>query len=184
MTKQLKWMLLALGVLAILFLVNREGQEKLKYQSEQLISMDIKDIYTFHLGQINDSLTLVFDGTQWKIEGHDTLRVKEIVLENFFAWLSEIKRGTKVSQNPDNWDKYNVGDSTGTRLTLLDKKGVALLDIYVGRSSSNWSLSNVRNVGEKDVYQTDQNMIYRLNIQPDNWGEKPPEADSTAIDSL
>ena len=88
-----------------------------------------------------------------------------------------------VSKNKNNWDKFNVGDSTGTNLVLRDFNKNILSRIIVGSSKSEWSSSNIRVNDEVEVYQTNENISWQLNTSPTYWGELP-KADTTRTDSL
>ena len=101
-------------------------------------------------------------------------------------FLNLLKRASLVSMSQAKWDKFNVGDSTGTLLVLKDHNSEYLGRITVGRSGAEWSASNIRVGDEVEVYQTNENIAWQLNTSPTYWGEvpPPPEPDSTAIDSL
>ena len=101
-------------------------------------------------------------------------------------FLNLLKRTSLVSMSQDKWDKFNVGDSTGSLLVLKDHNSEYLGRITVGRSGAEWSASNIRVGDEVEVYQTNENIAWQLNTSPTYWGEvpPPPEPDSTAIDSL
>jgi len=101
-------------------------------------------------------------------------------------FLNLLKRASLVSMSQAKWDKFNVGDSTGTLLVLKDHNSEYLGRITVGRSGAEWSASNIRVGDEVEVYQTNDNIAWQLNTSPTYWGEvpPPPEPDSTAIDSL
>jgi hypothetical protein len=186
MTKQLKWLLTALGILVVLVLVNQMNQKKHTITKKDLFNVAKEDIYGIEVSKQGDTLKLTFDGSAWQIEGHDSLQVKTTIMDNFFNRVMKTKRTSLVSRNKEKWDKFNVSDSLGTRLRLMDAEGNVLTDIVLGRSTADWSVNNVRVEGENEVYQTDQSIIYQLQTRPNYWGEVPPpsEPDSTKVDSL
>ncbi|MFQ6612527.1 MAG: hypothetical protein ACE5D2_05435 [Fidelibacterota bacterium] len=186
MTKQLKWLLTVLGVLVVLFLFNQLSQQKHTARRSDLFKAAKEDIYGIEVYQQNDSLRLIFDGNQWHIDGHDSLQVKATIMDNFFNRVLKTKKASLVSRNREKWDKFNVSDSLGTRLRLLDADNTVLEQVVIGRSTADWSVNNLREMGKDEVYQTDQNILYQLQTRPNYWGEvpPPPESDSTTIDSM
>ncbi len=186
MGNTMKWLLAALGVLLLLYGITQLQQRGLQSSSEQVFDITRADVYGIHITNDSDSLLLRFDGVKWNIANHDSLQVKENTLNNFFARILDLKRTSLISKNPDKWDKFMVGDSTGTYLQLLDISGGTLGTIIVGRSNADWSTSNMRVGDEVEVFQTSENISRLLNTSPTYWGQvppPPPETDSTAIDT-
>jgi len=186
MTKQIKWLLTALGILVVLFLVNQMNQKKHTVTKKDLFTIEKEDVYGIEVSKQGDTLKLIFDGSDWQIEGHDSLQVKTTIMDNFFNRVMKTTRTSLVSRKKEKWDKSNVSDSLGTRLRLLDAEGQVLTEVVLGRSTADWSVNNVRIEGENEVYQTDQSIIYQLQTQPNYWGAvlPPPKPDSTKVDSL
>ncbi|MEA1881524.1 MAG: hypothetical protein U9N31_03920 [Candidatus Marinimicrobia bacterium] len=186
MGKNMKWLLIVLGVLVVLFGINQLKQSSLGSSSEQVFEIERDDIFSFDISQGEESISLVYNGENWFIDGNDTLVVKEHTMNGFFDRVLKVKRTSLVSKNQNKWDKFNVGDSTGTHLNLKDHNGESLGLITVGKSAAEWASSNIRIGDEVEVYQTNENISWQLNTSPTYWGEAPPslEADSTAADSL
>ena len=116
MGKHIKWLLFALGVLLVLFSINQLQQRNLGSNSDQIFSLKRDDVFQFQITKGNESVSLTFNGESWSIDGNDTLLVKENTINGFFNNVLKVKRTSLVSKNAKNWDKYNVGDSTGTCL--------------------------------------------------------------------
>ena len=186
MGKNMKWLLIALGVLVVLFGVNTIQQNKFTSKSDDVFNLDRSDVFQINIAQGKDSISLSFNGESWAIDGNDTLQVKVNTMDQFFESVLNVKRTSLISKNAEKWDKFNVGDSTGSLLVLKDHNSESLGRITVGRSSAEWSASNIRVGDEVEVYQTNDNIAWQLNTSPTYWGEvpPPPEPDSTAIDSL
>jgi len=186
MGKRMKWLLIILGILVILFGINRFQQSSLGSQSDQVFDIEREDVFNFNISKGDNSISLSFNGENWSIDGNDTLRVKENTINNFFNAVLKVKRTSLVSKNQKKWDKYNVGASTGTQLVLMDHDGKSLGQVTVGRSGVEWASSNIRLGNEVEVYQTNENISFQLNTTPTYWGEVPPlpVPDSTAVDSL
>jgi hypothetical protein len=186
MGKNTKWLLIVLGIFVVLFGINQLQQSNLGSSSDQVFEIEREDVFNFDISSGVETISLSFNGESWAIDGNDTLVVKENTINNFFDKVLKVTRTSLVSRNQAKWDKFNVGDSTGTLLVLKDHNSESLGRITVGRSGAEWSASNIRVGDEVEVYQTNENIAWQLNTSPTYWGEvpPPPEPDSTAIDSL
>ena len=117
---RIKWLVFSLLILIILFLINTYQQSSRETNSYNLFNIDREDIFNIDISKSDDSISLYFDGQAWSIQGNDTLIVKENSINGFFNNVLKSKRTSLVSKNKNNWDKFNVGDSTGTHLSLKD----------------------------------------------------------------
>ena len=180
---KMKWLFIALPILIVVFLFNSFQQSKLGTNSNQIFEIEKKDIFNIDISKADENISLFFDGQNWSIDGNDTLVVKENTVDGFFNSVLKVKRTSMVSKNKNNWDKFNVGDSTGTNLVLRDYNNEILSKIIVGSSKAEWSSSNIRINDEVEVYQTNENISWQLNTSPTYWGEVP-KPDTTSTDSL
>ena len=73
MGKHMKWLLLALGVLLVLFSINQLQQRNLSSNSDQIFSLKRDDVFQFQITKGNESVSLTFNGESWSIDGNDTL---------------------------------------------------------------------------------------------------------------
>lgn len=180
---KMKWLFIALPILIVVFLFNSLQQSKLGTNSNQIFEIEKEDIFNIDISKADENISLFFDGQNWSIDGNDTLVVKENTINGFFNSVLKVKRTSMVSKNKNNWDKFNVGDSTGTNLVLRDYNNEILSKIIVGSSKAEWSSSNIRINDEVEVYQTNENISWQLNTSLTYWGEVP-KPDTTSTDSL
>ena len=180
---KMKWLFIALPILIVVFLFNSLQQSKLGTNSNQIFEIEKEDIFNIDISKADENISLFFDGQNWSINGNDTLVVKENTINGFFNSVLKVKRTSMVSKNKNNWDKFNVGDSTGTNLVLRDHNNEILSKIIVGSSKAEWSSSNIRINDEVEVYQTNENISWQLNTSLTYWGEVP-KPDTTSTDSL
>ena len=183
MNKYKGW-IFGLIILIILFAISQFNQNSLSSKSDQVFSIKRDDIFGIEIHELSDSISLSFNGDTWSIDGHDSLIVKENTINSFFEKILDLKRTTLISRNSSKWDKFMVGDSTGTHLIFLDYNNESIGKIIVGRSNAEWSSSNIRIGDAIEVYQSNENISWQLNTSPTHWGEvpEPLSADSLDID--
>ena len=183
MNKYKGW-IFGLIILIILFAISQFNQNSLSSKSDQVFSIERDDIFGIEIHELSDSISLSFNGDTWSIDDHDSLTVKENTINSFFEKILDLKRTTLISRNSSKWDKFMVGDSTGTHLIFLDYNNESIGKIIVGRSNAEWSSSNIRIGDAIEVYQSNENISWQLNTSPTHWGEVPEtlSADSLDID--
>ena len=186
MTKQAKVSLIVLAALVILYFINTRMQDKYTAKDINLFSKDREHITRIYVQKNDEELELVKVDTLWTITNHDSLNVKNSIINNFFDDIEGISREeSPVSTNPKNWSKYSVDDSAGTHLTLYGLNDKELGRYVLGRSKTNWSQNAIRINDGSSVYLTTKNILHRLQTKPTYWGEKPkPPEEEAKEDSL
>ena len=175
MTKNLKISLIVLVALVGIYLLNLRSQGKLESISTSIFTDDPEDIFKIIIQTGEGTIELVRVDTMWNISGNDTLVTKPRSIDNLFDKVLNTNRGTIISENPDNYDKYSIDDSTGTHLAVINSKGESVGNYVFGRSKSDYSRSYIRIGDDPRVYLADQNVIYMLSTRETYWGEKPKE---------
>jgi hypothetical protein len=173
MTKNLKIYLIVLVVLIGIYLLTIRSQGKYESTSSAIFTEDPKEIFKVLIQQGEKTIELARIDTIWKISGNDTLVTKSRSIENLFDKVLKINRGTIISENPDNYGKYSLDDTTGTHLAVINSKGKAVGYYIFGRSKSDYSRSYVRVGDDPKVYLADQNVLYMLSTRETYWGETP-----------
>jgi len=186
MTKQAKVSFIVLAGLVILYFINTRMQDKYTARDTDLFSKDREHITRIYVQKNAEELELVKVDTVWTITNHDSLNVKNSIINNFFDDIEGISREeSPVSTNPKNWSKYSVDDSAGTHLTLYGLNDKELGRYVLGRSKTNWSQNAIRINDGSSVYLTTKNILHRLQTKPTYWGEKPkPPEEEPKEDSL
>ena len=175
MTKNLKISLIVLVILIGIYLINIRSQSKLKSTYTAIFIDDPENIFKFLIQNGKEAIELARVDTMWRISGNDTLEVKSQSMDNLFDKVLKVNRGTIISENQNNYEKYSVDDSTGTHLAVIDSKGETIGYYVFGRSNSDYSRSYVLVGSDPKVYLADQNVTYMLQTRPTYWGEKPKE---------
>ena len=76
-----------------------------------------------------------------------------------------------MTEKEEKWGAFNIGDSTGTHLALIDYNGNTLSYFVFGRSNSDYARCYVRKNQEQEVHLVNQNLMYFLQTSPQYWGE-------------
>ena len=169
MTKNFKIALIVLITLIGIYL----SLSKHESTSTAIFTEDPEDIFKILIQQGEEAVELARLDTIWKISGNDTLVTKTRSIENLFDKILKVNRGTIISEDPKNYGKYSLDDSTGTHLAVINSKGEAMGYYIFGRSKSDYSRSYVRIGADPKVYLADQNVLYMLSTRETYWGEKP-----------
>ena len=183
MAKQLKWMGFVLVFLIAIYAINSTQQKKYNAKSDLIFDIDRDDVFALEISTASEYLKLKYDGETWSIDAHDSLTVKTNTIGSFFNTMISLKKTSLVSKNPENWDKFMVGDSTGTHLKFIDYNNEMLSKIVVGRSNAEWSTSNIRIGDSPEVYHTSENVSWQINPSPSYWGEVVEPDSANLFDS-
>ena len=175
MTKNVQIALIILVILVGIYFLNKSSQTKFESMSEAIFNDEPEDIFKFLIQQDQEAIELSRVDTLWRISGNDTLEVKSRSMDNLFDKVLKVNRGTIISENPENYGKYSVDDSTGTHLAVINSKGETVGYYVFGRSKSDYSRSYIRIGDDPKVYLVDQNVTYMLATRETYWGEKPKE---------
>ncbi|MBT3589217.1 MAG: hypothetical protein HOK52_01170 [Candidatus Marinimicrobia bacterium] len=174
MTKTLQYSLGILAVLAVLFLVNQKSQTKFEISSDRIYTGDADAISKIIIKEKDQSITLVKSDSTWSISDVDTLIMKNHQINNFFDKVVTLEKEILISKNPEKWNIFNVGDSTGKWFTLMDENDISLGEFVIGQGKD-YSRNFIR-IGDKpEVYRTNVNVQYLLNTNATFWGEVPPK---------
>ncbi len=164
-------------MLVIAYFANSYFQNKYTTRSSEIFSGNPEDVYKVLIQSAGNAIELSKEADTWVISGNDTLVMRQNRIDNLLTSVLQVNRETLVSNNPDNWSKFSVDDSTGTHLALIDASGSTIAYYVFGRSKSDWTHNYVRVEDDYEVYLTDSNVINHLSTQATFWGEvpKPPE---------
>jgi len=173
MGKNIRTLLIILGVLILALGINQLVQNRYKSSSDLVFTGDPEKIVHIQITNPSDTLDLVKTDDAWSIQGADSLVVRENRINDFFDKVLKVRKETLVSRNPKKWDVYSVDDSAGVHVKLFGTNDKELGHFIMGRSKSDWARNNVRLAEESEVYLTNENVLYRINPRLNYWGEKP-----------
>ena len=158
-----------------LYFLNVSSQKK--YTSSSSILMEIQQdiIKKILIHSSEEAIELVRKDTIWSIAGNDTLIMKQQSIDNFFNNVLNIEIEQIMTQKKEKWLAYNIDDSTGTHLAILDWNDNTVGYFVFGRSNSDYSRCYVRGTNSDNVFLTNKNVMYHLQTSPTYWGEPPKE---------
>ena len=158
-----------------LYFLNLSGQKNYSSKKSNLTNINKDSIQKILIQSNEEVLELVKNDTLWSISSHDTLNIKEQSLNNFFDKILNLELETTMTEKEEKWGAFNIGDSTGTHLALIDYNGNTLSYFVFGRSNSDYARCYVRTSNSSNVYLASENVMYIMTTNPNYWGEKPKE---------
>ena len=169
-----KKLLLGLGSLVFLiflYLINLNQQNRYMSTSEQLLELDKNKVSKILIQSQTEAIELLKVDTTWTISGHDSLKLKIDLLESLFDKVLNLESETVMTKNKEKWFKYNVDDSLGTHLALVDLNQNTIAYYVFGRSTSDYARCYVRKNQDQEVHLVNENLMYFLQTSPQYWGE-------------
>ncbi len=173
MTKSMKILLGALGLIIVLFFVSQSRQKRHLTQSDDVFSVIMDEVNKFDIQKDSLFISIQRKDTSWQIVGHDSLLIQMNRIDDVENKILRVKRESMVSNNSKKWKKFNVDDSLGLKLTFYGYNNEKLGEAIFGRSSSDWQRCYVRMVNETEVFMTNENILNNLQTRPTFWGSKP-----------
>ena len=174
MTKSMKILLGALGLIIVLFFVSQSRQKRHLTQSTNVFSVIMDEVDKFDIQKDSLFISIQRKDTSWQIVGNDSLLIQMNRIVDVENKILSVKRESMVSNNSKKWKKFNVDDSLGLKLTFYGYNNEKLGEAIFGRSSSDWQRCYVRMVNETEVFMTNENILNNLQTRPTFWGSKPP----------
>ena len=121
----------------------------------------------------------------WKINGHDSLQLKQQSIDKFFNETINVKRSSNsISDNPKDLKVYALDDSSAVVLIVYDKSGGTLGKGIFGINKRNYFSNYYKGFENNKIYKTDLNILSFLTVNLKYWGEVPTVdlPDSTQIE--
>ena len=175
MNKKLIISLSMLCVVIAVYLLNTHSQKTYESSSKNLLNIKEECLKKIIIQSGQEAIELIKEDSVWNIVGNDTLKIKEQAINRFFDIASKIEIQNTMTSKKEKWSKYNVDDSSGVHLALIDMDDKTI-DYYVfGRSKTDFARCYVRINQENEVYLLSENIIYNLQSNPTFWGEVLPQ---------
>ena len=182
MTNTIKYGLVVLGLLIILFLTNQRSQNSYNIEGEPIYTGSDDNIRRILITEADKMLELVKSDTTWDITQADSFEVKENQVEKIIDRLLKVEQEMLISSKPEKWSKFGVDDSLGKHLKLFDDSEKELVHYVFGNSGQDYQHNYVRANNSSDVYRTNDNVYFLLNSNVNYWGSKPKKEEPTTDD--
>ena len=160
-----------LVLLIVLYVINVNQQKNYQSTSSKLLSIGKEQINKILIQSSGEAIEILRVDTTWAISGHDSLILKQDLLNSFFDRVLTLESETVMTTNENKWSTYNVDDSLGTHLALVDYNDNTIGYYVFGRSNSDYARCYVRTKESSDVHLVNQNVMYNLQANPQYWGE-------------
>ena len=176
MDKKLKISICILAGLVCFYLYDNSKQSSYQENYVEIFKFDHSKISKVMINNNNDWIELEKNELSWKINGHDSLVIKETAIDKFFNETLLVKINTlSVSTNPEDLTIYSLDSTRGIKLILLDSEGEALSNSIFGISPSNYYSNFYKDADSQSVYKTNSNIINYLTTSVQYWGESPKQ---------
>ena len=172
MNNKLYISLIVLFTIIGIYFLNIKSQKNYESSSKNLFDIRQDDIKKFIIQNSSDAIEIIKHDTSWHIAGHDSLTIKKQILDNFLNKTMNLKIQNTMTTKEEKWSKFNVDDSSGTHLALIDWNDKTLGYFVFGRSNSDYQRCYVRNNQSSNVYLLNENIVFSLQTRPEYWGEK------------
>jgi hypothetical protein len=148
-------LLILFGALLVVTLVWK-GMERRRttVRVRTFAHVDISQVTRIELGGSSESVVLELQGGHWMLVEPLVYPADPSAVSSLLEKAADLNVVNLVSSNPANHDLYEVGPDTGTLVRLLGgpKNDRKLLEMYVGKLTSDFGHTYVREFGRDEVY--------------------------------
>tara|TARA_Y100000590_G_scaffold28247_1_gene31709 strand:- start:15 stop:563 length:549 start_codon:yes stop_codon:yes gene_type:complete len=175
MSKKLIIGLSFLAVLILLYILNINKQNSYKSTSNKIFDFNKNQVDKILIQSQSEAIELLKNDSTWAISGNDSLTIKEELLNRFFDQIFTLESENIMTKNKEKWPVYNVDDSLGTHLALVDLNENTIGYFVFGRSVKDYARCYARIDDKEEVHLLNQNLMYFLQTNPTYWGEVKKE---------
>ena len=172
MTDSIKYSLVALGLIVVLFLYNQRSQSSININGEPIFTGNDDEIYRILITEGDNSIELSRNDTLWDISNADSFEVKPFQVEKIFNRLLKVEQEMIITTKIEKWEKFGVDDSLGRHLQIFDENDNQLIHFIFGNSGQDYQHNYVREEKSNDVYRTNDNVYFLLNTNKTYWAKK------------
>jgi hypothetical protein len=168
-------LLTVLVVLAIItyFVTSDRGERTATYKiDKQLFSSDSALVDKIEIFQNGKSITIAKTGMDWRITQPIDYPVYAQFIVTMLSNLKNYKLESKVSDNPENKDKFGFNDTNTAKITVY-QGGQMLGTFLVGNASVGASQTYIKKADANEIYLADgflRNNFVKTNL--DEWRDK------------
>ncbi|MCD6181873.1 MAG: DUF4340 domain-containing protein [Candidatus Cloacimonetes bacterium] len=169
MTKKNTTLLLLLVALVFVFMLTRLNNPT--ERKMRLFNVDSLKIATISIFDAADSLSLHKDGDAWRLTAPVEYKANEHQMKNFFEKVFNAETSkTAISESDAGMKIYQISDSVGTHIRMLDASGKELSHMILGKSAS--ASTPARKYNSKKIYSIDRSVNYLIKPDAERWRDK------------
>jgi len=117
------------------------------------------------------SITLVKNSDKWEMTDPVESPIKESKIDDLIKKLTTAKTSSlPISVSDKMQETYNVTDTLGTLVTILDTQGNELRKTLIGKSD-NYNFSYARHPQASEIYQLSENLSWSVKPDVKSWRE-------------
>jgi hypothetical protein len=147
-------LLIAFGVLLVITAIwSTMERRRTTRQTTSFGRVDTEDVTQIELSGKGNAVVLKKEGDRWMVTDPVHYPADQASVENLLEKVDELAVTNIVASNPTNHDVYEVGPDTGVLVRLMGGRNndQRLLTFYVGKLTSDFSHTYVREFGSDDV---------------------------------
>ena len=113
---------------------------------------------------------LLKEGDSWTLPGAEKeYPASATRIDALLGFISDLARTRIVTNNPEAWEEFQVGQEAVKRIQLLDSGGDELAEIIVGKPAVGSENNYVRLGGSNETILTNRSFDYYLNVAERFW---------------
>lgn len=145
-------------------------ESNLDTSSLRVDTVQITEVKLYPVIGQRKEIRLIREANGWKAS-HENIsaRADKYPVTTMLSSLAELKPQRIVTRKPENWDEYEVGDTTGVKVTILNSDEV-LAVMWVGKESSGTTF--IRRDGQPEVFAANGNLLNTFNKKFSDWRDK------------
>ena len=156
MKKNKTYLLAVIFILLVVvaYFLNRERKETTYKLDEKILTVDSAAVDKLEIEYRGKKITLAKSGIEWKITEPINYNAYQQFIASALSDLKKYKVVSKVSDNPDNKDRFGFNDTNVTKVTIY-QSGNLLGSILVGNSANGPGQSYIKKADGKEIFLAD-----------------------------
>lgn len=128
-------LILLVVVLAIKYFDSKNGDRTFRKELVTIDTAKVDELRFLNLSDDSKTVNLIRSGNNWQLMlGDKLVKADNKVVNNILAMLIKIQPERVAATDRSQWDKYEVGDSTGLQVQI-NQSGELVSDLIIGKFS-------------------------------------------------
>lgn len=164
-------LIVVLAVLAGIFIVSKvfRSPKRESNLSNAFVSIDTSRVMEIRITKPDESLKLVRNDHGWTVQNDNkSFSVHHPYVKNLLGTISNMSAQKLVARNPEKWNDYGVGDSTGIQVVILEKETPSA-HWFVGKQGSSVYM---RTSEDEKVYAVTTSIHSNVSRAFNEWRDK------------